>query len=93
MRLLILTAFAAAGVACGHGAERRTARDTLIVRGGEVVTRPLSKEELARFAVLPTVMASPKMERTARKSILAVRCSMKRVSPTVTTYRATRAIR
>jgi cytochrome c peroxidase len=65
MRLRILTAFAAAGVACGRGAERRTASDTLIVRGGEVVTRPLSKGELARFAVLPTVMAPPQMERTA----------------------------
>ena len=66
MRLLILMAFAAAGVACGPRAERRAGRgDTLTARGGEVVIRPLSKEELARFAVLPTVMASPKMERTA----------------------------
>ena len=65
MHWRILTVLVGASIACEHGADRHAAGDTASVRGGEVVPRPVSKEELARFAVLPTIMLAPHMEITA----------------------------
>ena len=70
MRLRRLVLLMVATLACGRGAARNAGADTLLERGGEVATRPLSKAELARFAVLPTIMAPPRMERTAAQIAL-----------------------
>lgn len=64
LRSRILVTVALASVACGRGPGGRASTDTANVRGGEVVTRPITKEDLARFAVLPKTMASPNTEIT-----------------------------
>jgi cytochrome c peroxidase len=53
-----------AATACGGGGETARKRDATVTKGGEVVARPVTTAELARFAVLPAVMAPPRMQRT-----------------------------
>lgn len=50
-------------VACGRGEAPRTGQTTL-TQAGEVVGGPITTTELAAFAPLPAVMASPDFERT-----------------------------
>lgn len=67
MALLLVVA------ACGRGDRRHTKAETVEVRGGEVVARPLTPAELAQFAPVPAVMAPRNMERTEAQIALGRR--------------------
>ena len=64
MHARVLIAMALVLTACSRGERQRGTADTFVVRGGEVVARPLTAAELAQFAALPEVMAPPGLERT-----------------------------
>ena len=64
MHAELLIALALLPMACGRGERQRPPTDTIVVRGGEVVARPLTAAELAQFSPLPAVMAPASMQRT-----------------------------